>query len=206
MSFNWEKKIEQLWVRIWVFKSWHNRFTLYLILACIKKHFSKEFSFHLCFISELSVCPNCVNLDIVWLGLRVRLVTCVLQIVTVCYIVTFLARLVDCVEIVQGVSRGFFYLGWARGFLRKNRVFIIPLNFCFLLCQEQPVQTGSQAVCKNFANFVKTQFTPLLCFVISNLTIPYLWQGLEGTYYISLFISWSKFVMIRILICVLVLI
>ena len=63
-----------------------------------------------------------------------------------------------------------FYLSWARGFPRKNRVFIILLNFCFLLYQEQPIQTGSQAVCENFAKIEKTQFTPLLCFVLSNLT------------------------------------
>ena len=71
-----------------------------------------------------------------------------------------------------------FYLGWAQDFSRKNRVFIIfnlfiisiPLNFCFLLCQEQPVRTGSKAVCENFTQIVKMQFTPLLCFVLSNLT------------------------------------
>ena len=47
------------------FQSWHNRITLYLTLACVEKYFSKVFSFHLSFISELSVCLNCVNLDVV---------------------------------------------------------------------------------------------------------------------------------------------
>jgi len=47
------------------FQSWHHRISLYLTLACVKNHFSKVFSFHLSFISELSVCPNCVNLDVV---------------------------------------------------------------------------------------------------------------------------------------------
>jgi len=63
-----------------------------------------------------------------------------------------------------------FYLDWAQGFPRKNCMFIILLNFFFLLCQEQPVQKGSQAVCENFAKIVKTQFAPLLCFVLLNLT------------------------------------
>jgi len=47
------------------FQCWHNRITLSLTLACVKKHFSKVFSSHLSFISELRVCPNCVNLDVV---------------------------------------------------------------------------------------------------------------------------------------------
>jgi len=47
------------------FQSWHNRITLHLTLVCVKKYFSKVFSFYLSFISELSVCPNCVNLDVV---------------------------------------------------------------------------------------------------------------------------------------------
>jgi len=41
------------------FRSWHNRITLYLTLACVKKHFSKVFSFHLCLISKLSVSELC---------------------------------------------------------------------------------------------------------------------------------------------------
>ena len=63
-----------------------------------------------------------------------------------------------------------FYLGWARGFPRKNHVFFISADIYFLLCQEHPVRTGISAVCENLIILDKTQFTPLLCFVLSNLT------------------------------------
>ena len=58
------------------------RTLLYLTLAWIKKNCSKVFFFHLPFTSELSVCPI-VNLDVVRQGIRVRLVTCELQVITV---------------------------------------------------------------------------------------------------------------------------
>jgi len=64
-------------------QSWHNRLTLYLTLASAKKRFSKVSFLHLSFKRELSVSPNCGNLDVVWLSLRVRRVTYVLQVVTV---------------------------------------------------------------------------------------------------------------------------
>jgi len=71
-------------------QSWHNRLTLYLTLACAKKHISKVFIFHLSFKSELSVCPDCGNLDLVWLGLREKTsCVCVTSCNGECYIVTF---------------------------------------------------------------------------------------------------------------------
>ena len=88
-----------------------------------------------------------------------------------CYLVTFQARLVDCVKILLVVGRGFFYLGWARGFPRKNRVFFISADIYFLFCQEHPVRTGISTICENLATFGRTQFTPLLCLVLVNSTI-----------------------------------
>jgi len=49
-------------------------------------------------------------------------------------------------------------------------VFIISADFYFLLCQEQPVRTGVPTGCENLAILERTQFTPLLWFVLSNLT------------------------------------
>jgi len=72
-------------------------------------------------------------------------------------------------------------------------VFIIPLKFCFLLCQEQPIQTGSQAVCENFTKIVKTQFTPLLWFVLSNLTCLFSFSpGSDHGLLLSLVCCWSE--------------
>jgi len=62
-----------------------------------------------------------------------------------------------------------FYLDWAQGFPRKNRVFIIFADFHFLLRQEQPVWTGVPTVGKNLAILERKQFTPFLCFVLSKL-------------------------------------
>ena len=45
--------------------------------------------------------------DIGKIGPRIRLVTCVTSCNSGCYFVTFQARLVDCVEILQVVGRGF---------------------------------------------------------------------------------------------------
>ena len=61
-----------------------------------------------------------------------------------------------------------FYLNWAQGFPRKNRVFFISADIYFLLCQEHPVRTGIPAIYENLAILDKIQFTPLLCFVLSN--------------------------------------
>ena len=66
-----------------------------------------------------------------------------------------------------------FYLGWARGIPRKNRVFFISADIYFLLCQEHPVRTGLSTVCKNLTILERTQLISLLCFVLSNLTIIY---------------------------------
>ena len=50
---------------IWSFLIWHTRTSLYLTLACVKKHCSKVFIFHLFFISELSVSKSRGALDVV---------------------------------------------------------------------------------------------------------------------------------------------
>jgi len=57
-----------------------------------------------------------------------------------------------------------FYLGWARGFSRKNCVFFISAD-----SQEQSVQTGLLTVCENLATCERTQFTHLLCLVLLKL-------------------------------------
>ena len=72
-------------------------------------------------------------------------------------------------KILREIGRGFLPRLGSR-FPRKNRVFIIFADFYFLLCEEQPVQTGLPASCENLARIGKSQFTPLLCFALSNLT------------------------------------
>ena len=102
-ELNWEKKNRATVIERFSFRSWHNMSILYLTLAWVEKHISKVFIFHLSFMSELSVSKFRGTLDVVscnlswedkvtsvqvtldvWPGLRVRLVTCVLQVVTRC--------------------------------------------------------------------------------------------------------------------------
>jgi len=58
------------------------------------------------------------------------------------------------------------YLGWVRGFPRKNIMSSISANIYFLPSQEQSVQTGSVTVCKKLATFERTQFTHPWCLVL----------------------------------------
>ena len=106
VSFNWEKKTETLWVWFGAFKVGILGLPCTLQLAWIEKHYSKVFS--LISILQVSWVFVQLSLDVVWLGFRMRLVTCELQLVTSgCYFVTFQACLVDCEKILQGVGRGF---------------------------------------------------------------------------------------------------
>ena len=76
----------------------------------------------------------------------------------------------NCVKIVQMIGRG-FYLSWARGFPCKNRVFIISTDFYPLLCQDSLSEQAYRLFAKIWQYLKKTQFAPLLCFVLSNLTV-----------------------------------
>ena len=69
-----------------------------------------------------------------------------------------------------------FYLGWAQGFPRKNRVFRIlfcstVLN-CSLPSQEQAARTGAVAVCEKLATTFKNTIHPPLVFCTHNPNRP----------------------------------
>ena len=72
------------------------------------------------------------------------------------------------------VGRGFLPWNGLKVFHVKNRVFLTlfysAVSTCLLPSHEQAFQSGAVGVCEKLLTTLKTQFTPLLCFVLIILT------------------------------------
>jgi len=80
-AFIEKRRTEPLWVWLKNFQYWHTRTSLYLTIAWFEKHCSKVLFFISRQVSWVIV--RIENSNVVWLGLRVRLATCLLQVATV---------------------------------------------------------------------------------------------------------------------------